>query len=231
MLKILTRLWGKKQPKDENKTEEVKYLIVGLGNIGPDYENTRHNIGFMVLDHIASTKNVSFEPARYGDKTSFKFKGRTFLLIKPSTYMNLSGKAIHYWLTKEKIPLENLLVIVDDVALPLGTLRLKAKGSDGGHNGLASIISVLGSNQFPRLRFGIGDDFPKGAQVHYVLGKWETWELEIIEPVIKKCGELITSFATIGIERTMNFFNTKPKSQKKKTSKEDASEKPSEDAG
>lgn len=231
MLKIFTRLWVKKQSKDANQAEEVKYLIVGLGNIGPDYENTRHNIGFMVLDHIASTRNVSFEPARYGDKTSFRFKGRSFILVKPSTYMNLSGKAIHYWLTKEKIPIENLLIIVDDVALPLGTLRLKAKGSDGGHNGLASIISVLGTDLFPRLRFGIGDDFPKGAQVQYVLGKWEKWELEIIEPVIKKCGDLITSFATIGIERSMNFFNTKPKAAKKKPKEEGSSEKPSENAG
>lgn len=230
MLKLLTRLLGKKQSKDVNQNEEVKYLIVGLGNIGPDYENTRHNIGFMVLDHIAASKDVSFEPARYGDKTSFRFKGRTFILVKPSTYMNLSGKAIHYWLTKEKIPIENLMVIVDDVALPLGTLRLKAKGSDGGHNGLASIISVLGTNMFARLRFGIGDDFPKGAQVHYVLGKWETWELEIIEPVIKKCSDLITSFGTIGIERTMNFFNTKPKAAKNKKTEEGSSEKPKEDA-
>ena len=231
MLKILTRLWSKKQPKDANQNKEVKYLIVGLGNIGPDYENTRHNIGFMVLNQIAATRNVSFEPARYGDKTSFRFKGRIFILVKPSTYMNLSGKAIHYWLTKEKIPIENLLVIVDDVALPLGTLRLKAKGSDGGHNGLASIISVLGTDLFPRLRFGIGDDFPKGAQVQYVLGKWEKWELEIIEPVIKKCGDLVTSFATTGIERTMNFFNTKPKAAKKKPKVDGSSEKTPEDAG
>lgn len=230
MLKFLTRLWGKKQPKDLNQTEEVKYLIVGLGNIGPDYQNTRHNIGFMVLDHIAAAKNVSFEPARYGDKTSFRFKGRNFILVKPSTYMNLSGKAIHYWLTKEKVPVENLLVIVDDVALPLGTIRLKAKGSDGGHNGLASIISVLGTDLFPRLRFGIGDDFPKGTQIQYVLGKWEPWEMEIIEPVIKKCGDLITSFATTGIERTMNFFNTKPKATKRKPKEEGSSEKPAENA-
>jgi PTH1 family peptidyl-tRNA hydrolase len=228
MLNILNRLLGKSKSQKPNQTDDVKYLIVGLGNIGPDYENTRHNIGFMVLDHIAREKNVSFEPARYGDKATFRFKGRTFILIKPNTYMNLSGKAIHYWLTKEKISIEKLMVIVDDVALPLGTIRLKAKGSDGGHNGLASIISVLGTNLFPRLRFGIGDDFPKGAQVHYVLGKWEPWELEIIDPVIKKCGDLIISFATIGIERTMNFFNTKTKAARKNQSEDNISDKPSE---
>ena len=230
MLNVLNRLLGKNKPQKPKQTDDVKYLIVGLGNIGPDYQNTRHNIGFMVLDHIAREKDVSFEPARYGDKATFRFKGRTFILIKPSTYMNLSGKAIHYWLAKEKIPVENLMVIVDDVALPLGTIRLKAKGSDGGHNGLASIISILGTNLFPRLRFGIGDDFTKGAQVHYVLGKWEPWELEIIQPVIQKCGDLITSFATIGIERTMNFFNTKPKADKKKQSEDNISDKPSENA-
>lgn len=230
MFKFLTRLWGRKPTKEKNESQEVKYLIVGLGNIGPDYEKTRHNIGFMVLDHVANARNVSFEPARYGDKASFRFKGRTFIMVKPSTYMNLSGKAIHYWLAKEKIPLENLLVIVDDVALPLGTLRLKAKGSDGGHNGLASIISVLGTNMFPRLRFGIGDDFHKGGQVHYVLGKWEDWELEIIEPIVKKCHDLITSFATIGIERTMNFFNTKSKPVKKNPPGENSSEDNLKDA-
>lgn len=208
MWSLLKRLFPKKE-HNPNTPPEVKYLIVGLGNIGPDYENTRHNIGFMVLDELARSREVSFQPARYGDKAQFRFKGRTFVLIKPSTYMNLSGKAIHYWLTKEKIPEENLLVIVDDVALPLGTLRLKAKGSAGGHNGLSSIISVLGTDQFPRLRFGIGNDFPKGAQVHYVLGRWEPFEMEVITPRLKDCADLVVSFATIGIERTMNVFNTK----------------------
>lgn len=190
--------------------EDVKYLIVGLGNIGPDYHNTRHNIGFMVLDAIAQDKQIAFEPARYGDKAQFRFKGRTFIMVKPSTYMNLSGKAIHYWLSKENIPIENLLVIVDDVALPLGTLRLKAKGSAGGHNGLSSIIGILGTDQFPRLRFGIGNGFPKGAQVQFVLGKWQPDEMETIQPLYKDCMEIVINFATIGIERTMNFFNKKP---------------------
>ncbi|MFO8066907.1 MAG: aminoacyl-tRNA hydrolase [Bacteroidales bacterium] len=187
----------------------MKYLIVGLGNIGPEYHNTRHNVGFMVLDYLAEKMKTTFSPARYGDKAEFKFKGRIFVLIKPSTYMNLSGKAINYWLKKEKIPDEKLLVIVDDVALPLGALRLKAKGGDGGHNGLSSIIDVLGTNEFPRLRVGIGNDYPKGAQVHYVLNKWTDEEIKLLSPRIEKAADLVLSFGTIGVERTMNFFNTK----------------------
>lgn len=221
------KIWGTKaaQPS-KNQPEEVKYLIVGLGNIGPDYENTRHNIGFMVLDEVARLKDLTFEPGRYGDRTQFRFKGRTFILLKPSTYMNLSGKAIHYWMTKEKIDIDRLLVITDDVALPLGTLRLKAQGNDGGHNGLSSIISVLGTNQYPRLRFGIGNDFPKGTQVQFVLGKWEPEEMEVINPLLKTCADLITSFGTVGIERTMNHFNTKP--AKKAHPKKENPEKPNE---
>ncbi len=218
MLKFFRKLLGKPVPR-ANQTQEVKYLIAGLGNIGPDYENTRHNIGFMVLDQIASAREVVFAPARYGDIAQFRYKGRTFILLKPSTYMNLSGKAIHYWLTREKIDNERLLVITDDVALPTGTIRLKAKGSDGGHNGLANIISVLGTTEFPRLRFGIGSNFPKGMQVQYVLGKWEEEELREIEPVMKTCTDLVLSFATIGIERTMNYFNTSKKKSETRNSK------------
>jgi peptidyl-tRNA hydrolase, PTH1 family len=213
MLKIISNIFHKRK-KEPINPDEVKYLIVGLGNIGPDYENTRHNIGFTVLDYIAGQRNVSFNPARYGDMASFRFKGRTFILVKPSTYMNLSGKAIHYWMKKENIEPDKLLVIVDDVALPLGTLRLKASGSAGGHNGLENIISILGTNQFPRLRFGIGNDFPRGTQVHFVLGKWESEELDVIKPKLAECAELVISFSTIGIERTMNFFNKKPKNNK-----------------
>lgn len=216
MLTFFKRWWGKKTPHQQNTLPEVKYLIVGLGNIGPEYENTRHNIGFMVLDELARLKEINFEPARYGDIARFRFKGRIFILLKPSTYMNLSGKAIHYWLTKEKIDLSNLLVITDDVALPLASLRLKTKGSDGGHNGLSNIISVLGTNEFPRLRFGVGNDFPKGAQVHYVLGKWQPQEMELIQPKLKTCADLVTSFGTSGVERTMNYFNTKPEKKVKK---------------
>jgi peptidyl-tRNA hydrolase, PTH1 family len=215
MISLFNKLWGKQKPLEPNQPQEVKYLITGLGNIGPEYENTRHNIGFMVLDELAKIKEVTFQPARYGDVAQFRFKGRIFFLLKPSTYMNLSGKAIHYWLTKEKIEITNLLVITDDVALPLASLRLKTKGSDGGHNGLASIISVLGTSEFSRLRFGIGNDFPKGAQVNFVLGKWHAEELEIIQPKYKICADLVTSFATAGVDRTMNLFNTKAEKKPK----------------
>ncbi len=218
MLELLKKVFSAKNRQTEKEDHSVKYLIVGLGNIGPDYDNTRHNIGFMVLDHLATKYNCEFEPARYGDKAQFRHKGRIFILIKPSTYMNLSGKAINYWMNKEKIHQDKLLVIVDDIALPLGTLRLKASGSDGGHNGLANIISVMGTNNFPRLRFGIGNEYSKGRQVDFVLGKWEPEEKEVIEPKIEECSELIVSFATIGIERTMNYFNKKPRQKKSRNS-------------
>ena len=147
-----------------------KYLIVGLGNIGSEYAETRHNIGFRVLDALAGVSDTFFKPDRYGDTAEIKFKGRTIRLLKPSTYMNLSGNAVRYWLKKENVEQENLLIIVDDLALPLGTLRLRARGSDGGHNGLKSIDAVLGNNNYARLRFGIGNDFPQGHQVNFVLG-------------------------------------------------------------
>lgn len=206
MIKIFKYFFGKKE--SENKTKEVKYLIAGLGNIGPDYENTRHNIGFMVLDKLAEKREVAFTSARYGDKAVFKYKGRSFILIKPSTYMNLSGKAINYWLAKEKIPDENLLVVLDDVALPVGAIRIKTKGGDGGHNGLNSIINVLGTNVFSRLRFGIGNDFPKGTQVQYVLGKWTNEEEEILKTKLDIAADALISFGTQGVERTMNIYNS-----------------------
>ena len=187
----------------------MKLLIAGLGNIGPEYHETRHNVGFMILDFLAKEKEATFNPARYGDKTSFKVKGRTFILIKPSTYMNLSGRAINYWLTQEKVEVENLLVVVDDVALPLGALRIKAKGGAGGHNGLSHIIDMLGTDQYARLRFGIGGDFPKGFQSQYVLGRWEPEEREIIDPRIKMASEMIVSFGLQGAQRTMNLYNKK----------------------
>lgn len=215
MISLFKKLWGKPASIETNQPQEVKYLITGLGNIGPEYENTRHNIGFMILDELAKIREVAFQPARYGEIAQFRFKGRIFFLLKPSTYMNLSGKAIHYWLTKEKIEIENLLVITDDVALPLASLRLKTKGSDGGHNGLANIISVLGTTEFTRLRFGIGNDFPKGAQINFVLGKWQPEELEIIKPKYKICADLVASFATAGVDRTMNMYNTKPEKKPK----------------
>lgn len=187
----------------------MKYLVVGLGNIGEEYQNTRHNIGFLVLDALAEASNISFTPDRLADKASFRFKGKTFILIKPSTYMNLSGKAVRYWLTQEKINIENLIVIVDDLALPFGSLRLKGKGSDGGHNGLKSIQEVLQTNIYARLRFGIGDEFSKGQQINYVLGEWSRRELENLEPRVDLACEIIKSFGTAGLNNTMNSYNNK----------------------
>ena len=187
----------------------MKYLIVGLGNIGEEYANTRHNIGFIVLDALALSAGVKFSSARYASLSKMKFKGRTFILIKPTTFMNLSGKAVKYWLTKEKIPIENLLVVLDDIALPLGFLRMKKKGGDAGHNGLTSIIECLGTIEFPRLRIGIGDDFARGYQSEYVLNRWTKTEEKIMIPKIEIAVEMIKSFSTIGIELTMTAYNNK----------------------
>ncbi|MGM0648346.1 MAG: aminoacyl-tRNA hydrolase [Bacteroidota bacterium] len=187
----------------------MKFLITGLGNMGPDYEATRHNIGFDILEHLAQTKKVSFEVKRYGDVAVVKHRGKTLVLLKPSTFMNLSGKAVRYWMEKENIPVERSLVVTDDVALPPGTIRIKKKGSDGGHNGLIDIIDRLGRTDFPRLRFGIGNDYPKGAQVHYVLGKWSEEEKQIIKPQIEKAADSILAFAFMGIEKAMNLYNNK----------------------
>ncbi len=187
----------------------MKYLIAGLGNIGPEYAETRHNIGFMVLDRFVAAREVVFTPARYGDMASFRFKGRIFYLLKPSTYMNRSGRPVLYWMNKEKIELENLLVIADDVALPPGTLRMRPKGGAGGHNGLTDIIDHLGTDQFARLRFGIGGDYPKGFQSQYVLGKWSDEELELINPQIDIACNMLLSFGMQGVSRTMNQYNTR----------------------
>ncbi len=186
-----------------------KFLIVGLGNIGEEYANTRHNIGFMVLDAIAKENNLKFNTGRLADIVEYKFKGKTLILIKPSTYMNLSGKAVNYWLQAEKISIENLLVVTDDIALPLGALRLKGKGSDGGHNGLKNIQETLNTPNYARLRFGVGSEFSKGNQVNFVLGKWSTEEEKLIEPRIKLAVEMIQGFATIGLQRTMTAYNNK----------------------
>lgn len=184
-----------------------KFLIAGLGNIGAEYSETRHNIGFKVLDALAGASNISFSPARYADRAEYSVKGRKLILIKPSTYMNLSGKAINYWLQEENIPLSKLLVIVDEVALPFGALRLKTKGSDGGHNGLKNINQLLGRQDYSRLRFGIGNDFPRGEQVKYVLGEWTPEEKEALKPRIKLACEAIESFALAGPQLTMTQFN------------------------
>ncbi len=185
----------------------MKYLIAGLGNIGPEYKNTRHNIGFQILDALAEASNISFNDKRYGFVAEYKYKARTFVLLKPTTYMNLSGRAVNYWMQKENISIENVLVVVDDLALPFGTIRLRSKGSDGGHNGLKNITEVLGRNDYARLRFGIGDNFHKGFQVDYVLSDWTNEEQKEMPEKIDNCIEIIKSFGTIGVERTMNFFN------------------------
>ena len=187
----------------------MKYLIVGLGNIGKEYANTRHNIGFEILDALAGVSNISFNDKRYGFVTEMKHRGKAYWLLKPSTYVNLSGNAVRYWLQKLKIPKENLLVVLDDVALPFGTLRLRAKGGDAGHNGLAHINSILGSNAYARLRFGIGSDYHPGQQVNYVLGEWSDEEKKTLPERIETAGEIIKAFGIIGVERTMNFYNKK----------------------
>ena len=187
----------------------MKYLITGLGNIGDDYADTRHNIGFIVADALALSLKATFTTDRHAAVAKGSLKGRQIVIIKPSTYMNLSGKAVRYWMQKEEIPLENILVVVDDLALPLGSLRLRAKGSDGGHNGLISIIETIGSTDFARLRMGIGNDFAKGYQVDYVLGRWTAEEEKILLPEIDRAVEIAKSFVLTGIERTMNFFNKK----------------------
>jgi peptidyl-tRNA hydrolase, PTH1 family len=195
--------------KDQKQLNKMKYLIVGLGNIGSEYENTRHNIGFDVLDALAGASNTVFAPARYGDVATIKHKGRILTLLKPSTYMNLSGKAVRYWLEKEKIETQNLLVIVDDLALPTGSLRMRAKGSDAGHNGLKSLRELLGTEAYARVRIGIGSNFGPGQQVDYVLGKWTKEERELLAEPINRSKDIILSFVTQGCERTMNLYNKK----------------------
>lgn len=185
----------------------MKYLIAGLGNIGPEYELTRHNIGFLVLDRIADTHKIDFTTSRLADKAEVRYKGKQLHLIKPNTFMNLSGKAISYWLQELKIPKENLLVVVDDLALPFGTLRMRTKGSAAGHNGLKNIELLLNGQEYSRLRFGIGDSFSKGQQVDFVLSNFSKSEIADLPTYMDKTAEMIYSFCTIGAERTMNFFN------------------------
>jgi len=187
----------------------MKYLIVGLGNMGPDYDGTRHNIGFDVVDHLADQQGVAFKNDNLGDLASFKHKGRTFILLKPSTYMNRSGKAVRYWLQKEKISQDRLLVVVDDLNIDLGSIRLRGKGSPGGHNGLKDIDQLLGGNQYARLRVGIGNDFGRGQQVNFVLGEWEPEEQEALQEVIGHCSKAVLAFGTIGLQHTMSEFNRK----------------------
>ena len=199
----------KMSSNDESENNMKKFLVVGLGNIGSKYANTRHNIGFKVLDHLASEEDLDFDTIKLGDVTTYKFKGRTFILLKPSTYMNLSGKAVKYWMTKEKIAIENLLIITDDINLPFGTLRIKTKGSHGGHNGLKDIQDTLNTSMYNRFRFGISDDFSKGRQVDYVLSDWGKEEEADLPERLDKSIEVIKSFGTAGIAITMNTFNGK----------------------
>ena len=187
----------------------MKSLIAGLGNIGPEYHETRHNIGFMVADALARSGNVTFADGRYGATASLAVKGRKLILLKPSTYMNLSGNAVRYWLQKENIPLENLLVVVDDLSLPFGTLRLKGKGSDAGHNGLKHIAATLGTQDYARLRFGIGNGFPRGGQIDYVLGQFDDQERQLLPERIETAADIVKSFCLAGLDFTMNHYNKK----------------------
>lgn len=185
----------------------MKYLVVGLGNPGPEYAETRHNIGFQVLDALAGASGLVFSPARYGDHAELRHKGRTFILIKPATFMNLSGKAVRYWMDQENIPVERLLVVTDDLALPFGAIRIKSKGGAGGHNGLTSIIELIGTEEFPRLRFGIGSDFAKGRQSDYVLGAWNAEEQKTLPERVELACKAILQFGLLGVESAMNNFN------------------------
>ena len=187
----------------------MKYLLVGLGNIGPEYKDTRHNIGFQVLDALAGASNAVFEGKRYGDVSEIRIKGRPVILLKPNTYMNLSGSAVAYWVNKEKIALEDIMVVADDLALPFGSLRIRGKGGAGGHNGLKDIIEKLGTEEFARLRCGIGNDFARGGQVDYVLGEWSEEERELMPKLKDTTVEILRSFVFQGLARTMNTFNGK----------------------
>jgi PTH1 family peptidyl-tRNA hydrolase len=187
----------------------MKYLIAGLGNIGDEYANTRHNIGFIIADALALEAEATFSSDRYASVTRIRYRGKTLVIIKPSTYMNLSGKAVRYWMDKEKIQVENLLVVTDDIALPTGTLRMRKKGGDGGHNGLENIILTLGTEKFPRLRVGIGNDFARGYQSDFVLGKWTREEEKIMTPKVSSAVEMIKSFIARGIDQTMTDYNNK----------------------
>ena len=194
---------------EENNDSMKKFLIIGLGNIGAEYVHTRHNIGFKILDFFTQKEAILFQTVRFGELAEYKFKGRTFLLLKPNTYMNLSGKAVKFWMDKENIPKENIFVITDDLNLSFGIIRIKPKGSDGGHNGLKNINLLLNSQEYPRFRFGISDSFKKGQQVNYVLGEWSEEEKTKLNERLELSTEIIKSFGTAGLENTMNAFNGK----------------------
>ena len=215
IIKSLLRFFGsnsKSELQEVNSKEYQemkKFLIIGLGNIGAEYVNTRHNIGFKILDYFANQESISFQTQKLGEVAEFKIKGRTVLLLKPNTYMNLSGKAVKYWMEKENIEKDNILVITDDLNLSFGSIRIKTKGSDGGHNGLKNIQLLLNSTEYPRFRFGISDAFKKGKQVDYVLGEWSLEEKEALKERLSISSEIIKSFALAGLNNTMNLFNGK----------------------
>ncbi len=206
MLNALFRLF-KKQDSLGNEYLMKKYLIVGLGNIGEEYSETRHNVGFKALDALANMHHFNFEPGKLGSIGEFKIKGRKIICLKPSTYMNLSGKAVKYWMVKENIPLDHILIVTDDINLPFGTLRLKGKGSDGGHNGLKNIETILNTSKYHRLRVGVGSNFHKGKQVDYVLGNWNDEELKELPERLERIGKTILSYVLAGPKETMNIFN------------------------
>ena len=233
MFSFFRKLFGEKQSSLSETDTTVKYLIAGLGNIGSEYNGTRHNIGFDVVDYLAGKFDVQYKSDRHAFVGSFRHKGRTFILIKPTTYMNLSGQAIRYWMQKEKIKQENLLVILDDLNIGFGHVKLKTKGSAGGHNGLKNIEQVLKSAQYSRLRVGIGNQYSKGKQVNFVLGKWTDAEEDKLMEIIKHSAEAVLSFGTIGVARTMNLYNKNlnappkkkkapPKNNNEETTKDEA---------
>ncbi len=209
MIQWISTLFSKTKTEESNNDNMKNFLIVGLGNIGAEYLNTRHNIGFKVLDFLARKESLDFQTVKLGSLAEYKLKGRTLLLLKPNTYMNLSGKAVQYWMEKEKIEKDNVLIITDDLNLSFGTIRIKPKGSDGGHNGLKSIQQTLNSSDYPRFRFGISDEFKKGKQVDYVLGEWDEIEKEKLSERLEIASEAVKSFALAGLENTMTTYNGK----------------------
>jgi PTH1 family peptidyl-tRNA hydrolase len=216
IINFIHNIFSSKKGKNKENVEVLKkILIVGLGNPGAEYKYTRHNIGFLAADHLAEKLNTSFKSERYGDVAIANYRGKRFIILKPATYMNLSGKAVRYWLEKEKIDKNNLLIITDDVNLDFGTIRIRPKGSDGGHNGLKSIQELIGGAQYPRLRFGIGKDYPQGRQVDYVLGKWTEEQIRQIPDLLNTVTDAVINFAQEGLQRTMNKFNSKKQNENK----------------
>lgn len=209
--KAISRMFASRarMARESSMTSDMKYLVVGLGNIGPEYSGTRHNIGFMVADRLVSDAGAVFESCRYGDMARFRVKNKQLMVLKPSTFMNLSGVAVRYWMNKEKLPLQNLLVVVDDLALPFGAIRLRGNGSDAGHNGLKNIASELGNQNYARLRFGIGNDFQRGGQIDYVLGKFPSEEVALLPGRLETAAEAVRAYCLSGLSFAMTNFNNK----------------------